>query len=588
MKKNLWVCEAVDENEVVRLAESAGISKLLAKVFASRSIFDSEYIKGFLRPDIEQLHDPFLMSGMEYTVARIAQALKDREEILVYGDYDVDGVTGTSILYNFLMSQGAKVQYYIPDRIVEGYGLTMSAVGKVKDLNASLIITVDCGISSIEEVRCLQDSGMMVIVTDHHECKENLPEACAVLNPHKPGCDYPFKELAGAGVVFKLVQGLCTRLGCIYEYRKYLDLAALATIADVVPLLGENRIIASLGLRMLEKTKNQGLCALAKAAGLAGKPLTSYGAAFGLAPRVNAAGRLGSADRGVRLFTTDSQVLAEALAKELDDENKIRQVTECQITEEAIKFVEEEIDYAREKVLVVSGEGWHQGVIGIVASKLQEKYNRPCIVISVEDGIGKGSGRSLKCINLFKALSFCEELTDRFGGHEMAAGLTIQADRINEFRSRINAYADSILTDADLLPCIRVDAFLDREDVTLENVEELAQMAPFGVGNPGPVFGYTALSITDIKILSDGKHLKLRLTDGGLVAEAIGFNMGALAGVYRINDSIDAVFSLEVNRWNGTDKLQLNLKDVKACDYAGFDKNIVFSKANDYNRFNMC
>lgn len=588
MKQKVWVYKDIDGDQVDKLTADAGISRLLAKVFISRGIFDCDYVKSFLRPEIEQMHDPFMMDGMESAVERIAQAVNDHEEILVYGDYDVDGVASTSILYNFLSSQGGKVQYYIPDRMEEGYGLTMTAVEKVKALNVSLIITVDCGITSADEVRCLQDSGMQVIVTDHHECKEILPDAYAVLNPHKPGCGYPFKELAGVGVALKLVQGFCARFGCIHAYKKYLDLAALATIADVVPLLDENRIIASLGLKAMETSENRGLSSLIKVAGLAGKPLSTYGAAFGLAPRVNAAGRLGSAFRGVRLFTTDDQMLAETLAKELDSENKNRQDTENEILTEAVKLVEEQLDPEREKVLVVSGEGWHHGVIGIVASKLLEKYNRPCIMISVEDGIGKGSGRSLKCFNLFKALNFCGELMDRFGGHEMAAGLTIQAGKIDELRSCINAYADSILTEADLLPCIRVDAFLDRAEVTLENVKELAQMAPFGAGNPGAVFGYTAFSIADTKTLSAGKHMKLRLTDASLQVEAIGFNMGELAGEYAVGDAIDAIFSPEVNSWNGTDRLQLNLRDIKACVYAYLDKNIVFSKANDYNGYNKC
>jgi hypothetical protein len=273
---------------------------------------------------------------------------------------------------------------------------------------------------------------------------------------------------------------------------------------------------------------------------------------------------------------------------ELNGENKNRQDMENEIIEKAIRFVEEQIDLEREKVLIVCGEGWHQGVVGIVASKLLERYNRPCIVISVENGIGKGSGRSLGCFNLFAALSFCGNLMDRFGGHEMAAGLTIPADKIDELRSGINAYADTILTDADLLPCIKADAFLERADIAIENVRELAQMAPFGAGNPAPVFGYTAFTIAGIKALSAGKHLKLGLKDADMAVEGIGFNMGELMGKYAIGDAIDAIFSLEVNTWNGTDRLQLNLRDIKACVYAELDKNIVFSKANDYNRYDIC
>jgi single-stranded-DNA-specific exonuclease len=595
MQQKNWVCKEVDEVEVEKLVQSTGVTRALAKVFVSRGMLDGEQIKKFMRPDIGSMSDPFCMDGMAAAVDRIQLAIASSEEILIYGDYDVDGVAGTSILYNFLKSKGSSVRYFIPDRMEDGYGLTYSSAEKVKELKASLMITVDCGISSADEVRSLQDFGMQVIVTDHHECRELLPDAIAVLNPHKPGCSYPFKELAGAGVALKLVQALCIKLGCADEFIKYIDLAALATIADMVPLQGENRIIASCGLKAMETTRNIGLGALIKTAGFGGKPMSSYNVAFGLAPRVNAAGRLGSADRSVRLFTTDDSTLAEALAKELDSENRSRQETESEILNEAIAFVQERLDPIREKVLVVSGEGWHHGVVGIVASKVLEKYNRPCIVISVEDGMGKGSGRSIAGLNLFKALESCEDLLDRFGGHEMAAGLTIHEDKIDELRAGLNEYADKVLTDADLLPCVRVDAFIGSTDITMDSTRELARMAPFGCGNACPVFGYTAIGIEEIKTLSAGKHLKLRLSDRNsglsgpkLDIEAIGFNMGDLAEAYEAGDVIDAIFTMEINSWNGTERLQLNLKDIKACIFMALDKNIVFNKANDYNRYHNC
>ena len=585
MLKKVWVYKDIDGEKAAGLAEKAGIPMLLAKVFASRGIYDAESVKSFLRPGVAGLHDPFLMDGMERAADRILKAAGGKENILIYGDYDVDGVAATSILYDYLTSIGAKAQYFLPDREEDGYGLTMTAMEKVRKLGASLIITVDCGITSADEISSLQETGTEVIVTDHHECMETLPDALAVLNPHKPGCGYPFKELCGAGVVLKLVQAVCIKSGCGDRYLKYIDLAALATIADVVPLMGENRIIAAAGLRAMETTRNPGLGALIKTAGLGDKPLTSYGAAFGLAPRVNAAGRLGSAIRGVRLFTAGDMPQAEALAKELDTENRNRQKIEGEIIEEAIKFVDGHLDPAREKVLVVSGKAWHHGVIGIVASKILEKYNRPCIVISVEDGIGKGSGRSLKCMNLFKALNFCKDLLERFGGHEMAAGLTIKEGNIELFRKRINEYADRVLTDTDMLPCVQIDAFLDRADLTSENVNELTLMAPYGAGNPAPVFGYKAFSASVVRTPGDGKHLKMRLTDGSLSVEAIGFNMGGLAGGICDGAALDAIFSPEMNRWNGTEKLQLNLKDIKPCVYAAVDKNIVFSGLNDYNMY---
>ncbi len=585
MQKKLWVYRNIDEKAADRLMEEAGISRTLARVFVSRGIKDSGYVKLFLRPDISQLHDPFLMDGMEAAADRILQAAGKRESILIYGDYDVDGVISTSILYRFLCSLGAEVQYYIPDRMEDGYGLTMPVAEKIMGLNISLMITVDCGITSVEEVNYLQENGIQVIVTDHHECKETLPAALTVINPHKPGCGYPFKDLCGAGVALKLVHALCIKSGHGAGFQQYLDLAALATIADVVPLLGENRIIAGLGTKMMLTSDNQGLKALIREAGFSDKQLTSYNVAFGLAPRVNAAGRLGSAARGVRLFTTDDRVLAEALARELDGENKKRQDTENRILEEAVAYVETELDAVNEKVLVVCGEGWHHGVIGIVASKLQDRYSRPCIVISIEAGVGKGSARSIKSFNIFKALNFCADLLDRFGGHEMAAGITINADKISEFRARINAYADSTLTAADMMPCIRLDTFLERVEITQESVRELDTMAPFGEGNPNPVFGYRALNVRDVRTLSGGKHLKLRLADGSLSTEAVGFGLGELAGSCPTGEAVDIAFTPEINKWNGSEKLQLNLRDIRPCIYADLDKYIVFSKPNDYNEY---
>jgi len=575
MGDKVWKVRKVDEEAVIRLAKSAGISKLLAKVFVSRDIIDSEYVKDFLEPDIRKLHNPFLMDGMERAADRILRAVERGEGILIFGDYDVDGVASSSILYDYLTGLGAKVRYFVPDRMTEGYGLTMPAVERLErkavewresdGFDLKLIITVDCGITSVEEAEHIQALGIDIIITDHHECKEVLPKAWSVLNPHKPGCPYPFKDLAGAGVALKLVHALGIKTGNNDAYRAYLDLAALATVADVVPLLGENRIIVKNGLKAIENTKNIGLGALLRFSGFYGRNLTATNIAFGIAPRINAAGRMGDALRGIRLLTEKNLAVCEALARELDIENRTRQELEDRIVEEAMEQAKELAYTYRHKVLVVSGSGWHQGIIGIVASKLLQSYNRPCIVISVEDGTGKGSGRSLECFNIFRALDYCSGVLTRFGGHEMAAGLTIEEDKIGEFRTLINKYADEVFTDEDLLPTIRIDAILERDDITRQNIIELEKLEPFGVGNPVPVFGYSGPLLKSVRTLSDGKHLKLNLWDKGLYVDAIGFNMGKAAEKLAVGDTVSVASSLSINKWNGYENIQLVLSDIRHC-----------------------
>lgn len=592
MQKKRWTYQELPENPIERLCREADISRLLAKVLVSRGMEDPEQVRGFLYPSLDDLHDPYLLNDMEEAVDRLERAVVAREPITIYGDYDVDGVTSTTVLYRFLSSLGAEVGFYIPDRLEEGYGLSREAIDKLHAAGTRLMVTVDCGITAVDEVSHAKFCGLDVIVTDHHECREILPEADAVVNPCRPDSTYPFRELAGVGVAFKLVHALCMRMGKGEAYLEYLDLVSLGTVADVVPLIGENRIIVKYGLPIIEKTTIPGLQALIEVAGLKDKPLTSFGVSFGLAPRINAAGRIGDAGRAVRMLLTEEPGEAARIAAELNDENRYRQESEQEILQQAVSLVETQVDLQREKVIVVAGEGWHHGIIGIVASKITERFYRPSVLISIENGEGKGSGRSIEGFNLFEALQHCGAYLDRFGGHEQAAGLALKTENLVEFRHAINEYAERVLTEQELIPKVNIDVRIDKADIHVDSVRDLELLAPFGAGNHGPVFAYDDLKINEIRTVGDQKHLKLRLGTGNLQVDAIGFQMGELASSYSLSDTVDAAFSLEVNVWNGSRKVQMNLKDIrpnegrlKEIDYFyALDKAIVFDPASGYNR----
>ncbi|HHV99361.1 MAG TPA: single-stranded-DNA-specific exonuclease RecJ [Clostridiaceae bacterium] len=562
-KKKTWVCSKISEEEAERISRQAGISKLAAKVFLSRGMDECGLINDFLNPTLESLHNPFLMKDMDKAVDRLIQAIEKGERIVIYGDYDVDGITSTSILFDFLRKKDAHVDYYIPDRIEEGYGISKAGIDKICESGTDLILTVDCGIAAIDEVRYAIDKGLDIIITDHHECRDVIPEARAVVNPHRSDCNYPFKELAGVGVAFKLLNALCIKMGCDKEYMNYLDLAALGTIADVVPLIGENRVIAKYGIQEIENTSNLGLRTLINNSGLEGKLINSFGVSFILSPRINAAGRLGDAARAVKLFTTACEREAHDISIELNDENRNRQETETDILNQAIDLIEKEIDVEKEKVIVVAGQNWHHGVIGIVASRITERYYRPCIMLSVEDGIAKGSGRSIEGLNLFKALCYCENLLQKYGGHELAVGLTLAEENIHAFRAMINRYADEVMDESDLVPRIKIDAYINKGDISIESVMELEKLAPFGAGNPEPAFAFEGLEIGEMYTVGNNRHLKLKLKSENTTFDAIGFNMSNLVNYFNMGDIIDSAFSLGINTWNSECKVQMNLKDIK-------------------------
>ncbi len=542
------------------------IPKVIATVLLNRKIAENE-IPSYLKKSMSDIINPKLMLDMDKAVERISAAVEKKEKITVYGDYDVDGITSTALLYDFLRSIGADAEYYIPDRKGEGYGINIMAVNKLFKRGAKLLITVDCGITAIGEVEFAKLQGMDVIITDHHTCKERIPTAAAaVLNPKRPECGYPFKELAGVGVAFKLVLALAMEKGMNTKevFGKYVDLATLGTIADVVPLTGENRIIADKGLKILQNPKRAGLRAIMNIAGASGKRVASSTIAYAIAPRLNAAGRIGTATTAVELLLTKDEKRAEEIALALDSENKERQHTERQIYDEALAMIVSDPNFEKKKVIVLAHEGWHQGVIGIVASRLCDLYYKPCILISHSNGVGKGSGRSIKSFNLFDALSRCEKYLTDFGGHAVAAGLNVNMSELDGFTKEINKYADEILTEKDMIPCVDIDCPLSEKALTVENVKYLRYLEPFGMGNDKPVFAIAGVqALNAAAVGADCRHLRLRAAKNNTVINCIGFGMGEYARRISKGDLLNLAFQMDINSYQGTESVQLVLKDLK-------------------------
>ncbi len=549
-------------DRIKELSEGYGIPPVVASILLKREV---ESFDEYIMPELDKLCDPYLMRDMDKAVARVIRGIEQNETIVIYGDYDVDGITSTAVLTHFLRSRGGQVFYYIPDRLREGYGMNEQAIDHIAASGAGLIITVDCGITAIREVKYAQSLGIDVIVTDHHECKEDIPDAVAVLNPKRNDCDYPFKKLAGIGVIFKLLQGLTIAMKLHMQalFDEYLDIVALGTIADVMPLTGENRIIVKKGLAQMEYTANRGIRALIKLAGVEGGRITTGTVGFVLAPRINAAGRIGSPTTAVELLLAVDDKTAEDYAQKLHEENKERQDIEQDILEDAEKMLKENADYQSDSVLVLAKEGWHHGIIGIVASKITERFHKPCILISIENGMGKGSGRSIKHFNLFAALTACGEYLVKFGGHELAAGLTVREEHLAEFRKKINQYAEDTLTEEAFIPEIMIDTELPVEYLNLNTVDKFSVMAPYGMGNPSPVFLCRNLRVTSVRTMSDDKHLRLNLSDGHFMISVVGFSMGALAKELAPQDKVDIVFNLETNVYRGERRMQVLLKDVR-------------------------
>lgn len=512
----------------------------------------------------ENLADPYLLKDMDKAIYRLEKAIKNNEKIAIYGDYDVDGITSSSYLYRVFSELGANTRVYIPNRFDEGYGLNDEAVRKLSEEGIELLITVDCGINSIETVKLARDLSLDVIITDHHECGEILPDALAVINPHRPDSEYPFRKLAGVGVAMRLASALCTRLNKKGLEKKYIELVAIGTVADIVSLEGENRIIVKSGLAAIKDSSIPGIKALIEVCALNDKPITSYSIGFVIGPRINAAGRLSSAMLCVELFTTDSFQRGLEIARELDTENRERQKIEQKILEDAILKIESEALAEKCGILVVGGEGWHSGVIGIVASRLVEKYYLPTLIISIDGESAKGSARSISGVNIFELMNTAEDYFEKFGGHEMAAGVSLKTEKISELREFLNKKIFEITEGKRFLPEIKVDYRLDSYDLKVETVNSLKLFEPYGIGNPSPVFVARGIKIISAKCMgADGTHLRVTMFDGEKTIDGVAFGKGDLESSLKNGRIVDVLFSLEINSWNGYDKLQMNIKDIK-------------------------
>ena len=567
MKKN-WIIttEQTNVNQIQNLQNSLSCPYIIAKLLLQKNISSTQDAEEFFHPDFNNLHDPYIFNDMEKAVRRIMQAIKNQEKIVIYGDYDVDGTTATSLLLIGLKELGAVVDFYIPNRMIEGYGLSMLGNKAILSKKAKVVITVDCGINAVDEINYLNKEGVDVIVTDHHTPKKILPDAFAIIDPKLNDSKYPYQELAGVGIALKLITAIYRKYNRdnIENVSTFFDLAGLGTIADIVPLTGENRIIASLGINRLEERKNLGLSYLLNLAGLKTCKLKSSDIVFRLAPRINAAGRLGSADRAVDLMTTSNLEDAKNLALVIHNENQKRQQIDQTTFREACDMIESKYqDLDKTFFFVLATDHWHPGVIGIVASKIVEKYNRPTILITFAEGEGSGSGRSIHNFNIFECLSHFEEYLISFGGHKYAAGLSILPEYIDIFEEKVNEYAKNRLTIEDIRPQIYISGELKLNEIDEDLLEWLKRFAPFGPGNMNPIFLSRKVMIVGYPYTVGTNHLKLKTIQNDKTLDLIGFNMGEMSPFLKKGSYVDIAYSLEENVWQNVTKIQGKLKDIR-------------------------
>jgi len=567
MKAKRWIVREHDAERAASLARVLGVSPILAALLINRGYADERAARVFLSPTYDQLHEPYDMLGMKEAVARLQHAITNGERVLIYGDYDVDGTTGTAILLRALKLLNANVGFHIPHRFTEGYGIQQAALEKAFADGCKLVVSVDCGIRAHEPLYWARKVGLDVIITDHHlpDEKEGAPPAFAVLNPNQLGCEYPDKNLAGVGVAFKLVHALFRENGREAQVPAFMKVVAIGTVADVAKLTGENRTIVAIGLKDLARVANPGLRALISVAGCGdGKGMTAYDLGFRLGPRINAAGRMDAASAVVELFDTRDSEEARRLANHLDARNEERKTVQQQIIDLAIAELGE--DGRDNYVAVIAGEGWHRGVIGIAASKIAERLNRPCVVLSIDGEVAHGSGRSIEAYHLLNGLTACSDLFEKFGGHSHAAGIAMRPERIAEFRRRLNDHAASVLTPQDLQPSVNIDLELPPDAIAFSLARELEALEPFGAGNPRPVFMTKNLrSLSEPAVIKD-RHLKLRLAGPqNRPLEAVWWNCIESPGqTPDLRGSIELAYTLETQAWNGDYKMQLNVIDLKS------------------------
>ena len=569
MKSILWEHLPGDDEAARKLGAALTLHPTVARLLCQRGLDDPDTAVRFLRPSLDHLHDPWLLSDMTRAIERLEAAIARKERIAIHGDYDVDGITSTVILRRALEMLGGDVVHFIPERLRDGYGLQAAAIERLHSEGVRLVVSVDCGIRSTDAALKARELGIDLIITDHHEPEDTLPPAFAVINPKRRDCAYPDKNLAGVGVALKVVQALCKGADKAKWLPAFVKIAAIGTLADVVPLVGENRVIAKLGLGSLSSGRHTvGLRALLEASGLTGRTIDSYQVGFILAPRVNAAGRMSTPDIATRLLlATDEAMLEDArqLAQQLNEENLRRQTEEAELAAQAKKAIETDPTVGAHNVLVVGGTGWHRGVIGIAASKLVDQYHKPAIVLSIDGDVAHGSCRSIPAFDMLDALERCSDLFLRFGGHRQAAGLTMDAARVPEFRARINAHADDVLEPDHLRPRLRIDGSLNLKHITADLVEGLTALAPFGLANPRPVFHAMPVEIVDGPRPIKDRHLKMTFRQDGRSFRAIAWRAAERAAFLTEHRAgVNLAFSLDQNEYQGETYLELNVADVKS------------------------